>query len=745
MIAIAAVAVSIAACASYRAPAAAEAEGSTAPAAVADSAARADLPFYIKGWELASYFPLASYPLASFPASEAKIEGWGKIKEKGDFDVERAPELLAAGVIHSDQLFYRLRGTTYFFHKGALQSIGVRLTPMSSGDAAEVQRYRNKELAAAAPLPPWFIERGLGMDQPPSRWIGVLATEGFRVKWKEYPRIEARDSRNDKLGLWARYYDLVGTFYAWHPDAPNVRITVEIRACSSTPGDAPGIIAEVKFGGDNGEPIEHAPDPRPASPLPFEYGNEKAFGLALSAILCQANGTDCFGLAEKEKNEKNAEWAKRLLKDSWSVEGHEAAVDCVARLDLDMHASSWRELAALLDASPGASALEIAERESLSPSKMAQLVYVARTRDLVGDKGIDAWDHGRRVSVARWSYLAGYLSEEEAWAAILDTADKVQGRYVGWEEFAAHYVVGRGFWAVQFSDEVEKMNEGIDLAYRAFAAPGSEWRRAWLRKGWMPKGTLTLAEVRFVPEPEDKPLLMLNMADNVEKGLETVALGRLDSLGDSYPDSFIFHYHRARLYARCGAKAKGLALLDDLGRRFPTEWRSFALRASLAEGDGDKDAWEAASARALALAPENADLLFSAARLAYARADYRRAADLMAKAEAGVAPCGSSESAWFFLFFGMALNEAGDGAAATPRLVPLLNAYPRDSRLRFNVGLSYYLRGSAYRTEAVSHFRVAEALGYRLPDVIARWVAEGDAGRVEPDGPASVLETAGSV
>ena len=54
-----------------------------------------------------------------------------------------------------------------------------------------------------------------------------------------------------------------------------------------------------------------------------------------------------------------------------------------------------------------------------------------------------AWDYGRAGFIARYSYAADYLGEEEAWYHIKLAADNASSVYSSWREFTAAYVLGR--------------------------------------------------------------------------------------------------------------------------------------------------------------------------------------------------------------------------------------------------------------------------------------------------------------
>lgn len=60
--------------------------------------------------------------------------------------------------------------------------------------------------------------------------------------------------------------------------------------------------------------------------------------------------------------------------------------------------------------------------------------------------GLRAFDYGRMVSVARWSYTGGLLTAEEAWDWLLRCARLVQGTYASWPEYGRGWRLGYTYW-----------------------------------------------------------------------------------------------------------------------------------------------------------------------------------------------------------------------------------------------------------------------------------------------------------
>jgi hypothetical protein len=63
-----------------------------------------------------------------------------------------------------------------------------------------------------------------------------------------------------------------------------------------------------------------------------------------------------------------------------------------------------------------------------------ELEITRKNHELLGQKGILAWDLVRYISLCRWGYHAGFLSETEAWDRILAAALRLQQTFDSWQD-----------------------------------------------------------------------------------------------------------------------------------------------------------------------------------------------------------------------------------------------------------------------------------------------------------------------
>lgn len=75
---------------------------------------------------------------------------------------------------------------------------------------------------------------------------------------------------------------------------------------------------------------------------------------------------------------------------------------------------------------------------------------------------VTAWDMGRMVNVARYSYDLGYISESQAWEYIFFAEQESSSHYADWVAFSRSYIIGRALWGgknLNFYDAISTVNK----------------------------------------------------------------------------------------------------------------------------------------------------------------------------------------------------------------------------------------------------------------------------------------------
>jgi hypothetical protein len=79
----------------------------------------------------------------------------------------------------------------------------------------------------------------------------------------------------------------------------------------------------------------------------------------------------------------------------------------------------------------------------------------------------------RYIAVCRWGYLAGYLSESEAWDHIMPAALRLQQTFTSWQDLQSDFLIGREYWSLQ---ETQLKGARFHAIYDSFLQnPSSPW------------------------------------------------------------------------------------------------------------------------------------------------------------------------------------------------------------------------------------------------------------------------------
>jgi hypothetical protein len=108
-----------------------------------------------------------------------------------------------------------------------------------------------------------------------------------------------------------------------------------------------------------------------------------------------------------------------------------------------------------------------------SPEHLHQVQIVRQHYPALGSKSILAWDLIRYVSLCRWGYLVGYISDTEAWEHIMPAALRLQQTFESWQDAQSNFLIGREFWSMSQSMQTGSRFRDI---YEKFSREGdSPW------------------------------------------------------------------------------------------------------------------------------------------------------------------------------------------------------------------------------------------------------------------------------
>ncbi|MCL2208890.1 MAG: DUF1266 domain-containing protein [Treponema sp.] len=193
-------------------------------------------------------------------------------------------------------------------------------------------------------------------------------------------------------------------------------------------------------------------------PLFAELTKEQFWAISLTGIMTERNNSSRNTLNVDEITDKSIyNWLDILGRD-WDIYSREDLLNTLENVENNGHASALRDIKTFIEdltkQGRNFTMFDIYNRYQFSQRYYNYLKFTVSNWDIFGSRTILAWDLGRNISLCRWGYQVGFLTEEEAWEKIMYYAKKLQLFYNSWEEYGHDYYMGRIFWASGFGDEI---------------------------------------------------------------------------------------------------------------------------------------------------------------------------------------------------------------------------------------------------------------------------------------------------
>jgi hypothetical protein len=207
-----------------------------------------------------------------------------------------------------------------------------------------------------------------------------------------------------------------------------------------------------------------------ASATPAKPGSPHAWALATTAITFEFNGDRHDLLAGTVVTPETQESGKRLLSTWWDVNDRLQLMETLTWLQFEGHRSEFDELARRVDSM---NELQFTTATAALPKdgpEQRRLKVVRRNYRALGKKGILAWDLVRYIALCRWGYLAGYLTETEAWDRIMPAALRLQQTFSSWTGLQSDFLIGREFWS---SQQTRETGDRFRAIYERFSQDSS--------------------------------------------------------------------------------------------------------------------------------------------------------------------------------------------------------------------------------------------------------------------------------
>jgi len=205
---------------------------------------------------------------------------------------------------------------------------------------------------------------------------------------------------------------------------------------------------------------------------------QKQWALATCGVLTERNRGRHDLLGTCEKTEANAAKQQRLLKKWWDIENRRDLLDSLKWVQDGGHREGFEAMGARLTSLSPQELSALEAQTNNDPQQRNQIAIVFKHYRALGDKSLKGWDYSRYVALCGWGYVAGYLSEKEAWDRIMPMARLIQKTFDSWEELGRNYLIGRAYWSLA------QTQKSGDLYRRAVKQLCSRPNSPWIKLPW---------------------------------------------------------------------------------------------------------------------------------------------------------------------------------------------------------------------------------------------------------------------
>jgi parallel beta-helix repeat protein len=207
----------------------------------------------------------------------------------------------------------------------------------------------------------------------------------------------------------------------------------------------------------------------PAFRPPADEKNARLWALACAGVLMEKNGIRHDILRTGPEGQGNIEMQKELLKNWWSVENRPELISTLRWMEVDGHRAHF---AADVERVKGGKAGMFEKLEEMSDKdRQKELKVVRENYQRLGDSALYGWDYSRYISLCRWGYTVGYISEDEAWERIMPVARLLQKKFKSWKDLGEDYIIGREYWG----GGVDEQPLCVEALARLLESKNSPW------------------------------------------------------------------------------------------------------------------------------------------------------------------------------------------------------------------------------------------------------------------------------
>ncbi|MHC4742919.1 MAG: DUF1266 domain-containing protein [Planctomycetota bacterium] len=202
----------------------------------------------------------------------------------------------------------------------------------------------------------------------------------------------------------------------------------------------------------------------------------KAWALGCSAVLIERNHGRHDILGTRDRTDKNIKKMKKfLIVSGWEVKNRADLLADIQWLEEGGHREefdlwSWR-----IEKLDAEGYKQLLDHYLNDPNTLNRIKVTEQYHEQLGKKGLLGWDYSRIICLCRWGYMAGYITEGEAWQRIMPVARTLQDTFDSWEDLGQNYLIGRRFWSLNKTKQEEHLYD--DAYQRLLDMPSSPWNK----------------------------------------------------------------------------------------------------------------------------------------------------------------------------------------------------------------------------------------------------------------------------
>lgn len=227
------------------------------------------------------------------------------------------------------------------------------------------------------------------------------------------------------------------------------------------------------------QPAVAQPDSEEASSQSSRSSLSKAqlWALSCPALLAELRQERHDLLGGSEFSPRNKARAQQVLREYWDVYSHDDLLKKIHWLESGGQRVEFSKFVQLHSLRGTPTYQQYVRRFEQAYGKEEfdrKMSVVSKSLPKLKGKTLVGWDYCRVISLSRWGYMFGIMSESEAWSKIMEAARIMQQNLSSWEDLGTNYMVGREFWSKQETDQTGSVYEKI--LRKLLTDPNSPWK-----------------------------------------------------------------------------------------------------------------------------------------------------------------------------------------------------------------------------------------------------------------------------